>query len=115
KSQEPVQIIGKVVDEAGLPVAGATILIKGTNIGVATDFDGSYTILVPNRENILVFSALGFVTQEITVGNSQVINVTLKENISELDEVTINAGYYKTSKRESTGSISKIDKESIEK
>src|SRR5690606_1287699 len=81
KSQEPIQVKGKVVDESGLPVSGATVLIKGTNIGVATDFDGSYTILVPNRENVLVFSALGFTTQEIYVGNQSKINVVFTEDI----------------------------------
>lgn len=114
KSQEPIRVVGKVVDEKGLPVSGATVLIKGTNIGVATDFDGSYSILSPSRENILVFSALGFATQEVLIENNETINITLKENFSELDEVTINAGYYKTTKRESTGTISNIEAETIE-
>ncbi|WP_240338096.1 SusC/RagA family TonB-linked outer membrane protein, partial [Gelidibacter japonicus] len=114
-SQEPIQVVGKVVDEAGLPVSGATVLIKGTTIGVATDFDGSYSILVPNQENILVFSALGFLTQEIIVGSQTQVNVVFRENISKLDEVTINAGYYKTSQRETTGSISKVVAKTIEK
>ncbi|HEX9827438.1 MAG TPA: SusC/RagA family TonB-linked outer membrane protein [Flavobacteriaceae bacterium] len=114
-TQQQIKVSGKVTDEVGMPVAGATVLIKGTTRGVATDFDGSYSITVPNPENVLVFSALGFATQEITVGSQSIINVTLKEAINELDEVTINAGYYKTTKRQATGSISKVTASVIEK
>ncbi|MCK0114820.1 SusC/RagA family TonB-linked outer membrane protein [Gelidibacter sp. F63206] len=115
KSQQQRQVSGKVIDVAGLPVVGVTVLIKGTNIGTSTDFDGKYAITVNNPENVLVFSGLGFVTQEITVYNQSVIDVIFKESISELDQVTINAGYYKTTQRESTGSIAKIDAKTIEK
>jgi TonB-linked SusC/RagA family outer membrane protein len=118
KNAKPVQqtqVSGKVTDVTGLPVPGVTVLIKGTNKGTVTVFDGSYTITVPNPENVLVFSALGFTTQEITVGNQSIINIALKESLNELEEVTINAGYYKTSKRIATGSISRITIKDIEK
>lgn len=115
RNQDPIQVIGKVVDEAGLPVPGATVMIKGTNIGVATDFDGSYTILVPSSENVLIFSALGFATQEIIVGNQTKINIVLKERADKLGEVVINAGYYTTIKKESTGSIGKVSAAEIDK
>ncbi len=115
KTQQQIQVTGKVTDEAGMPVAGVTVLIKGTTRGTSTDFDGTYTITVHNPENVLVFSALGFATQEISVDNQSKINITLKESISELDQVTINAGYYKTSKRQSTGSIARLDAKTIEK
>jgi TonB-linked SusC/RagA family outer membrane protein len=108
-------VSGTVTDQAGLPVSGATVLIKGTTTGTVTNFDGSYTMTVPNPENVLVFSFLGFETQEITVGNQTTINVSFRESISALDEVTINAGYYKTSERERTGSIGKIGAKTIEK
>jgi len=114
KSKQQQQVSGKVVDEAGIPVPGVTVLIKGTNIGVATSFDGSYSLTVLNPENVLVFSALGFAKQEVTVGDKTVINITLKEDVSELDEVTINAGYYKVTDREKTGSISKVNGSEIE-
>ena len=105
------KVSGRVVDEAGLPVPGVTVLIKGTNIGVATDFDGSYTIIVPNSENLLVFSALGLATQEIMVGNQTVINVTLKEQVDELGEVTLsfNTGYQQLPKERATGSFVHIN------
>ncbi|WP_417371690.1 SusC/RagA family TonB-linked outer membrane protein [Gelidibacter japonicus] len=113
KLQE-IKVIGKVTDESSIPIAGATVLIKGTLTGVATDFDGNYAITVPNPENVLVFSALGFAKQEITVGNQNTINITLKEEASELGEVQINAGYYTTTDRENTGSIAKITAKNIE-
>lgn len=112
--REQQQVSGKVTDMAGLPIPGVTVLIKGTSKGSVTDLDGNYTINVPNPENVLVFSALGFKTQENVVGSQTIINVTLKEDISELDEVTINAGYYKTSKQQITGSISKVSAKEIE-
>lgn len=109
------RVSGAVTDPSGFPVSGATVLLKGTNTGIATDFDGRYTITVPNPENVLVFSFLGFEAQEIMVGNQTTIDVSLKESISALGEVTINAGYYKTSERERTGSISKMEAKDIEK
>ncbi|UOB17944.1 SusC/RagA family TonB-linked outer membrane protein [Abyssalbus ytuae] len=107
-TQQQHEVSGIVTNEDGLPVIGATVIIKGTARGKATDFDGSYTITVPNPENILVFSALGFATHEVIVGDQEIINVVLKESINELDEVIINAGYYSTTERLKTGNISKI-------
>ncbi|HEX9826209.1 MAG TPA: SusC/RagA family TonB-linked outer membrane protein, partial [Flavobacteriaceae bacterium] len=112
KTQQQIVVTGKVTDEAGMPVVGATVLIKGTARGTATDFDGSYTITVPNPENVLVFTALGFAPQEITVGSQSVINVTLKEQVSELDEVVL-AGYYNTTKREATSNIAQVKSKDI--
>jgi len=113
KTAQQIQVSGKVTDEKGMPVAGATVLIKGTARGVASDFDGSYSITVSNPENVLVFSALGFATQEITVGNQAVINVTLKEKTDVLDEVLV-VGYGTTKKRDLTGSVGSVDSEDIQ-
>lgn len=109
------QVSGKVTDQDGLPIVGATVLIKGTTSGIATDFDGNYTLMVPDPANVLVFSSLGFETQEVTVANQTTINVTLEEDINELDEIVINAGYYKVSQRETTGNISRIAAKEVEK
>ena len=108
-------VSGIVSDQLGLPIFGATVLIKGTYKGVVTDLDGQYTIMVPDPANVLVFSSLSFVAQEITIGNQTTINVSFKEDVSQLGTVTINAGYYSTSERERTGSISKIEAKDIEK
>ena len=109
------QISGKVTDKSGQPIPGVTILIKGTNKGTSTDFDGNYKITVPSNKNTLIFSSLGFEKQEINTDNLTSINVVLKESVNTLDEIVINAGYYKTTEREKTGSISKIEAKTIEK
>ncbi|MDD7885101.1 SusC/RagA family TonB-linked outer membrane protein [Flavivirga sp. 57AJ16] len=114
-NDQQIQVSGKVTDEKGLGIPGATVFIKGTARGTATNLDGYYTIDIPFAENVLVFSALGFTTEEVMVGNQNTIDITLKENIDELGEVTINAGYYTTSQKTATGSISKITAEEIEK
>lgn len=109
------QVSGTVIDQTGLPIPGATVLIKGTNNGVATNLEGQYAIAVPDPANVLIFSSLGFEPQEITVGTQTIIDVSLKESISALGEVVINAGYYNTTQREQVGSIAIIDAKTIEK
>ena len=69
-------VTGVVKDEAGTPLPGASVLVKGTSHGVATDFDGKYSIKVPNDKAVLVFSSLGAKTVERPVGTNKVINVT---------------------------------------
>ncbi|MDD7885414.1 SusC/RagA family TonB-linked outer membrane protein [Flavivirga sp. 57AJ16] len=119
KTSKPIDqgliVSGRVTDQAGLGVPDATVLIKGTRRGTVTDLDGYYKISVPDPAHVLVFSSLGFKSQEITVGNQTTINISLKEDIDVLGAVTIEAGYYKTSQRKSTGSISKIEAKTIEK
>lgn len=107
-SQDPIRVTGKVTDENGAPIPGVTVRIAGTNRGVATDFDGNYSVAVSNGQVVLEFSSIGLATQEIMVGNQTMINVTMQEAVSQLDEVVLNAGYYKTTKREATGNIAKV-------
>ncbi|GAA3623393.1 TonB-dependent receptor [Flavivirga jejuensis] len=121
KAQQQI-VTGTITDQSGFPIPGATVLIKGTTTGTGTNLDGQYSLTVPDPANILVFSSLGFETQEITVGNhlsagqaGTTINVSLKEGVSSLNEVTINAGYYNTFQRETTGSIYKMNAKTIEK
>ncbi|GAA3642888.1 SusC/RagA family TonB-linked outer membrane protein [Flavivirga jejuensis] len=109
------KISGLVTDKAGVPIAGVTVLVKGTYNGTATDFDGKYAINAHDSGNVLVFSSLGFETQEVTIGNQTIINITLNESIDELEEVTINAGYYSTTERLKTGNISKISSKELSK
>ncbi|WP_461533995.1 SusC/RagA family TonB-linked outer membrane protein [Sinomicrobium sp.] len=112
-NREQKGVNGTVNDEDGLPIPGVTVRIKGTSSGTFTDMDGNYSIAVPNRENVLVFTAIGFESQEITVGDASVVNVTLVTKVDVLDGVTINAGYYSTSERMRTGNISKVTSEEL--
>lgn len=83
--------ISGVISDAMGTLPGATVLEKGTHNGVSTDFDGKFTIKVSKNDAILVISSMGFVTQEISVAGKNKINVLLKEDAEQLDEVVINA------------------------
>ena len=83
-------VSGVVSDQSGTPLPGATVLVKGTNNGTTTDFDGNYTIQAAS-ENILVFSFIGYVTKEVKVGDMTNVNVTLEEDAQALEEVVVTA------------------------
>ena len=85
---QQLTVSGKVTDNSGEALAGATVALKGTSVGAVSSIDGSYAILVPNREAVLVFSYVGYKPQEITVGSQTVINVELLSN-AELEEVVV--------------------------
>ncbi len=90
--QAQTTVKGVVVDAAsslGLP--GVSVLVKGTSKGATTDFDGNYSIDVSSTESTLQFSYVGFTTQEIVVNGKSVINVSLVEDVSQLDEVVVTA------------------------
>jgi len=107
-------ITGKVVDKKGNSLIGVTVLIKGTSIGTTTDIDGNYSLDVENSEGILIFSYLGFSTQEVNINNQDVINVTLSESASDLDEIVV-IGYGTQKKVNLTGSVTTIKSEDIVK
>ncbi|SFF79022.1 TonB-linked outer membrane protein, SusC/RagA family [Salegentibacter agarivorans] len=83
-------ITGTVVDEDGLPLPGVTVLIKGTNTGTQTDFDGNYSIPA-TQGDVLVYSFVGMETAEYTVANNDTIDVTLSTDSAQLDEVVVTA------------------------
>lgn len=101
--QLPGQISGVVMDESGSPVPGATVLVKGTTIGTATDSEGRYTLTLPASAQTLVFSFVGLLTEEITIEGRPTISVRLKENTQSLAEVVV-TGYRTSQKRELVGS-----------
>lgn len=75
--------------EDGEPVPGATVLVKGTSVGTATDLDGKYTLTIPENGTVLVFSFIGTTTQEINIGQQSVIDVVLQPDVQSLSEVVI--------------------------
>ncbi|WP_202552306.1 SusC/RagA family TonB-linked outer membrane protein [Ginsengibacter hankyongi] len=91
-------VTGKVTDDRGNPLAGVSITIKGSTIGTSTDKSGNYAIDAPEN-GTLIFSFIGFITQEIAVNNQTIINATLKEESRELNEVVVTALGIKKSKR----------------
>ncbi|HLN55666.1 MAG TPA: carboxypeptidase-like regulatory domain-containing protein, partial [Bacteroidales bacterium] len=80
-------ISGRVTDSKGEPITGANILEKGTTNGVISDGDGKYTINVASANSILVFSFVGYTSQEMTVGTQTSINISLAESAIGLDEI----------------------------
>ena len=105
-------ISGTVSDPTGLPLPGATVLVKGTASGTSTDFDGSYSLKV-NQGATLVFSFIGYVTQEIVVGSSSSINITMLEDATSLDEVVVTAFGIKRNAKDLGYSVSVVEPESI--
>ncbi|MDR0560018.1 MAG: SusC/RagA family TonB-linked outer membrane protein [Prevotellaceae bacterium] len=86
------KVSGKVSDGSGEPLAGVSVVIKGTNVGVSTDAGGNYSINSTGASNVLVFSLMGFISQEITVGSRTSINVNLVEGAAtELEEIVVTA------------------------
>lgn len=111
--QQEIEISGTVNDENGLPVAGATVALEGLNRGTITDMDGNFTLFAPSNA-VLVISYLGFTTQKIPIQNRNEIDIIMEQDVDALGEVKINAGYYNTTERERTGSISRVKGEEIE-
>ena len=112
--QQQSQIQGLITDSHGMPLVGVSILIKGTQKGVVSDFNGSYAIDIEDRQ-LLVFSFLGFKTQEIPVEGLLELNVVMETDVTALGTIEINAGYYRVKDRERTGNISKVSALEIEK
>lgn len=103
--QSNVTVKGTIKDEAGEPLTGVSIAVKGTTTGTISDLDGAYTITVPNSNSTLVFSFIGFHTQEVAVNGRPEINIVLVEDAKALDEVVV-VGYGTMRKSDVTGSIS---------
>lgn len=106
-------ITGKVTDALGVPLFGVTVLIKGSKNATSTNDQGVYFINSNSSDNVLIFSSIGFDTQEIIIGKKIEINVKLKEAISFLSEIVLETGYQKISSERATGSFSKITSEDI--
>ena len=85
-------VSGTVLDTYKMGVPGASIVEKGTTNGTITDFDGNYTLTVSNKNATLVFSFIGYKTQEIPVAGKAKVDVILQENAEQLDEVVV-TGY----------------------
>ncbi len=108
------EVYGTITDTSGMPIVGVHVFLQGTKHGVVSNIDGQFTIKA-SKGDVLVFSALGFINQTITVNDTREINIQLEEDVTQLDVVTLNAGYYRVKDKERTGSIAKIDAKAIEK
>ncbi len=105
-------VSGKVTDEKGEALPGVSILLKGTQQGTTTDAEGTFSLAVPNDEAVLVFSFVGYISQETVVGNRTFIDVYLKVDEKSLDEVVV-VGYGEQSRKKVSTSISKVSGKDI--
>ncbi len=98
-------------DNSGLP--GVNVIIKGTAFGTVTDLDGNYAIDVPTQESVLVFSSVGFVSEEVVVGNRTVIDLTLLPDLTSLEEIVV-VGYGTQKKSDIVGAVASVSSEKLE-
>lgn len=109
-----IRVSGRVTGNAGAPLSGVSVTIKGTNTGTTTDEGGNYSITVPTETSVLVFSYVGYSTQEVTVGTNATINISLAGSASQMDNIVV-VGYGTQRKIDVTGSVSQIRGEEIQK
>lgn len=110
---QTIRVTGKVTaDDDGSPVPGATVLLQGTTNGTITDINGDYSLQVDDPNAVLVFSYVGYLTEEIPVNNRSVIDISLMADITELMEVVV-VGYGTVQKKDLTGSVAVVDGSSI--
>ena len=112
-SSAQIHVVGNVADDKGEPLPGATIILKGnTEVHAITDIDGNYEITVPDRWAVLTYSYIGFLPQDIQVGNRRVVNVTMVEDIGQLEDAVVVA--YGQQKKESVvASIAAIEPDKL--
>ena len=113
-SQSTKTIKGKVTDVSGASLPGVSVIVKGTTVGSITNLDGNYVLDIPINSKELTFSFIGMETQEIVLGNTNTINVTLTEKTVNVDEVVV-IGYGSQKKSDLTGSITVVDVKSVVK
>ncbi len=105
--QQKKTITGRVTDEAGMPLPGVSIVIKGTTIGVITDANGNYTLVYTGEAKVLSFSFVGMKKQEITVGNKASISIVMENETVGVEEVVV-VGYGEQKKETVTGSVTSV-------
>jgi len=111
-SQNNFKVTGKVTDETGKPIQGATVQVKGSTIATATVADGSYTLMIPSGNSSLVITSVGYTEQEIAVNQQSEVNVSIVNTASSLDDVVV-IGYATVKKKDLTGSVAGINQKDI--
>lgn len=104
-------ISGTILDSSGIPLPGVNVMVKGTTIGTQTNFDGNYSINAVEGAD-LVFNFIGMRTLETTIGNSSIVNISMEEDSSQLEEVVV-VSYGTQTKRSVTGSVTTIKSEEV--
>lgn len=114
QQQQERIITGKVTDVNHQPLPGVTVMLRDARIGVTTDVNGKYKMVLPEQKNlVLVFSFVGMDRKEIKITTQQEINVTLKEQVTELEEAVVSTGYYNVPKSHLTSSVTSLKADDI--
>jgi TonB-dependent SusC/RagA subfamily outer membrane receptor len=113
KAVNPVTIKGRVTDEKEAPLPGVSVRLKGSTGGVSTGNDGDFQLTVPNENATLVFTFIGFKTQEINISQNQVVNVKLIPDQSSLNEVLV-VGYGTQKRSDITGAVASFSAKNVE-
>jgi len=107
-------ITGRVTDMETNPLPGVNVVVEGTSLGTVTDIDGKYTIQMGGGQDILVFSYVGYVSQNVNVGNRSVVDVTLQQDLTALEEIVV-VGYGTQKKVNMTGSVEELEGATVTK
>ncbi|WP_353722004.1 SusC/RagA family TonB-linked outer membrane protein [Dyadobacter sp. 676] len=107
------EVTGKVIDEKGEPVPGVSVVVKGTTVGTSTNIEGIYQLSVPEDKDVLIFSFVGYISQEVPVGNATSLDITLKVDEKALEEVVV-VGFGEQKKVSVTGSVSSVTSEVLQ-
>jgi TonB-linked SusC/RagA family outer membrane protein len=113
QQQQQITVTGTVTDELGEPLLGLNVSIKGTSAGTITGADGTFSIRVSGGNAVLVFSYIGYATQEITVGTQRTLRITMLEDTQQIEQVVVTTGYATQKKATLTGAVSTISNKEI--
>ena len=112
-SKPELKVTGILTDaETGAALIGASVQVKGTSTGTSTDLDGTYSIVAPDGNAILIFSYIGYINQEVVIGNQTTINVSLAPDVQSLNEVVV-VGYGAVRKTDLTGAVDQLQSKDI--
>ncbi|MDR0844604.1 MAG: carboxypeptidase-like regulatory domain-containing protein, partial [Tannerella sp.] len=109
---QSIIVTGSVVDATGEPLIGVNVSVKGTTVGSITDVDGNFSLNVPDNNAVLIFSYIGYTSQEVKVGSQRSLKIVLQEDNLQLEEVVVVA-YGTAKKKDLTGSVSTVDSKLI--
>lgn len=112
--QSKVSVSGKVLDDKGLPLTGVSVRAKDGHVSTVTDANGTYKITVNNTEAILVYSYIGFSSEERKIGSNKEINITLKEQNTALNQVVV-IGYGEVTRKDLTGAVEVVNVSELQK
>ncbi|OQP63963.1 SusC/RagA family protein [Niastella vici] len=111
-AQNNFPVTGKITDNAGIPLQGVTVQIKGTSIATATSKDGAFSLNAPSGSSVLIFSSIGFISKEVPIDNKGQVNLALSPADNPMDQVVV-IGYGAVKKRDVTGAVTGISEKDI--